>query len=319
MAELVYKGSVLPARGGESVLDCLTRNDMPVRSSCRAGVCQSCLVQGASTPPPSSQKGLAPSLVSRNFFLACQCAVEDSPEISSDDELPTYPSRVLSIEELCPDIYRVFIERPPDWEFVGGQFVHLTRPSDGLTRSYSIASRATDEHLELHVARLRDGAMSHYLTREAGTPLQLRGPAGSCVYSGDRQESLLLVGTGTGLAPLLGVLRAALAHEHSGPIHLIHGATKPSRLYLSQELRQLEALRDCFHYAEDVLVPGAGTRSARAGLAALIEDRFPNLEGYRVYLCGDPHLVNALKKQCFLAGAALRAIHADPFVLSPGN
>lgn len=323
MSTLIYKGTPLSAQTGESVLDCLVRNEVPVRSSCRAGVCQSCLVQGKSTPPPATQKGLARTLVTRNFFLACQCAVEESPELVCDDELPSFPSRVLAVEELRPEIYRVFIERPSGFEFLSGQFVHVTRPADGLTRSYSIASRETDEVLELHVARLPGGEMSGFVTASPGAPLELRGPAGDCVYSGRRDESLLLVGTGTGLAPLLGVVRTALDSGHAAPIHLLHGATSAERLYLREELRELDAKHEQFTYTEDVLgsAPSPNedaptpTRVA-GGLPALVTRKFPDLKGYRVYLCGNPELVRGLKRQCFLAGAAMQAIHSDPFVLT---
>lgn len=323
MSTLVYKGTPFAARSGESVLDCLVRNDIPVRSSCRAGVCQSCLVQGKSTPPPAAQKGLARSLSSRHFFLACQCSAEESPEVVCEDELPVYSSRVLTVERLGAQIYRVFIERPTGVEFHGGQFIHLTRPTDGLTRSYSIASRATDELLELHVARLERGEMSGYLTGTPGAALQIRGPAGECVYTGNREESLLLVGTGTGLAPLLGVLRTALDDQHSGPIHLFHGATQPDGLYFRDELRQLEEEQEHLSYTESVLSSGLGPKgeaaiqtNPAAGLPSTLKEQFPDLTGFRVYLCGNPDLVHRLKRQCFLAGASMQSIHSDPFVLS---
>ena len=323
MSTLIYKGSPFSVRAGESVLECLERNEVPIRSSCRAGVCQSCLVQGKADPPPSAQKGLTNSLISRHFFLACQCPAEDSPELVSEDDLPVYLTRVVAAEKIGPEVFRVHIERPLEFVVQPGQFIHLTRPADGLTRSYSIAGGGADCLLELHVARLPGGEMSTYL---AGTPneaLELRGPAGDCVYAGKRDEPLLLVGTGTGLAPLLGVVRAALGEEHVAPIHLFHGATQADRLYLSRELRGVEKQHDNFFYTEDVFNPASiasaesgEMKEAAVGLLALVKARFPHLAGYRIYLCGNPELVHGLKRQCFLAGASMRSIHSDPFVLS---
>jgi NAD(P)H-flavin reductase len=247
--------------------------------------------------------------------------VEESPELVEGDALPAFSSRVLGVEELRPEIYRVFIERPKAFEFQSGQFVHLTRPADGLTRSYSIASLEADRVLELHVARLPGGEMSHFLTSNLGAALELRGPLGDCVYFGNSDEPLLLVGTGTGLAPLLGVVRTALERNHQAPIHLVHGAPHEDRLYLRKELRELDSRYEQFSYSEDVLhpepaSPGSGSRASSVGLPTLLEERFADLEGTRVYLCGDPQLMHRLKRQCFLAGAAMRSIHSDPFVLS---
>lgn len=324
MSKLRYLDRELSVAGDESVLECLLRHDVNVSSSCRSGICQSCLVQGGSLPPNSAQKGLKSALVQRRFFLACQCRAAESPEIVAEDVLPTFSSRVLEIVKVAPAIFRVFIERPDSFEFQSGQFINVARP-DGLVRPYSIASCAGDKVIELHVARVHDGEMSTYLTQAPGVPVELRGPLGECVYSGQHKEALLLVGTGTGLAPLLGVLRSALLAAHQGPISLIHGATRVDDLYLRSELLGLEKQHANLHYKESVFNPSTqvgslAVPSAEAGdlrfidVAELLKRDYPKLVGHRVYLCGHPDLVRTLKKHCFLAGASMAMIHSDPFV-----
>ena len=73
-----------------------------------------------------------------------------------------------------------------------------------------------------------------------GERVSVLGPSGDCFYvPGKEEQPLLLVGTGTGLAPLYGILRDALRHGHRGPIHLFHGALHKGGLYLVEELRRL--------------------------------------------------------------------------------
>jgi hypothetical protein len=62
---------------------------------------------------------------------------------------------------------------------------------------------------------------------------------------------------------------------------------------------------------------GEPSGDVRAGaIDKLVAGELPKLAGFRVFLCGHPELVAALKKKAFLAGAGLREIHADPFLPS---
>src|SRR6478609_6522059 len=148
MSTLRYLDRDLDICGAENVLDCLLRHGVPVGSSCRSGVCQSCLVQGAAAPPAVAQKGIKKALTQRHFFMSCQCPATESPAIVKSDQLPRFSSRVTRVTQLSTSIFRVVLQRPPGLEFESGQFIQLVRPSDGLTRPYSIASRAQDEFIE---------------------------------------------------------------------------------------------------------------------------------------------------------------------------
>ena len=148
--------------------------------------------------------------------------------------------------------------------------------------------------------------MSQRLADElpAGMPCVLAGPSGSCHYGSVAPDRpLVLAGTGTGLAPLWGVLHDALSAGHRGAIRLYHGARDASGLYLVDELRALQAAHPQFRYlpTHDDLI-----ETVRSGEPALADSEF--------FLCGDAALVNRLKRTLYLAGARLDSLHADPFV-----
>jgi NAD(P)H-flavin reductase len=92
-----------------------------------------------------------------------------------------------------------------------------------------------------------------------GDRLQIVGPAGNCFYESiDADQPPVLIGSGTGLAPLWGVLRDALRRDHRGPIRLYHGARNKEGLYLVDELEALAKERDNFFYRACVLDPAVG-------------------------------------------------------------
>ena len=203
-------------------------------------------------------------------------------------------------------------------EYRAGQYVTLVRP-DGLTRSYSIASQSASNRdcLELHVRIFPNGQMSSWLSshRALRTEVAIRGPLGDCFYvPGNPAQPLLLVGTGTGLAPLWGILNDALESGHSGPIELWHGARTAAGLYLVRELETLASTHRQFTYRRSILQGPADACIEVGDLDAALLGSATSFEGRRVFLCGDPNLVRQVKRKVFLKGASMREIHADAFV-----
>lgn len=144
-----------------------------------------------------------------------------------------------------------------------------------------------------------------WLTMRPSAPRCRSSSRATAYVPGREQQPLLLAGTGTGLAPLYGIARDALAAGHHGPIHLVHGV--PSRrLYLRPELLALADEHANFTYTASVLDEDGPMDKAMLA-------RHPSLKGWRAYVCGDPAIVQRMRKTLFLAGAALNDIHADAF------
>lgn len=328
MTIIVYEGRELTRAPQESVLECLQRSGVPVPSSCRAGACQSCLVRAvAGAPPPEAQKTLKDTLRTRGYFLSCVARPTEDLTVSLADAELRCAARVHSLSPLSPTVVRLRLCPEADFAYAAGQFINLSRP-DGLTRSYSLASLpGRDPFLELHIRLYPGGQMSTYVqTLRPGDQVYLRGPAGDCFYVGGRPEQpILLLGTGTGLAPLYGIVQEALRSGHRGPLVLLHGAVRPDGLYLGRELRELAAAHPNLTYLPSVLQLAAGPPAEdspaadvlEGALDALLAARYPSLRGFRVFLCGNPELVTTLRKQAFLAGASRKDIASDAFLTAP--
>ncbi len=261
--------------------------------------------------------------MAQGLFLACQCHPDQDIEI----RLPAMEGlrlmcRVSKHDRLSGEVAVIRLQPSERLEYRPGQHVTVWK-DELLGRSYSLASvpAIDDVELELHIRRHPEGNLSPWLHDQvrSGDQLQLQGPGGECFYtSSNPEQRLLLAGTGTGLAPLYGILRDALQQGHTGQIHLYHGALDADGLYLHETLKQLAKAHENLHYRPCVLhqKPGQDTLIQVAHLAELLRQDWPGLQGWRVYLCGDEQFVNQQRKLCYLAGARLQEIYADAFIRS---
>ena len=316
MSLIRFDGQSYERNADESVLELLERHGHEVPNSCRAGLCQSCLMQAVEGDPnPESQAGLKETWKQQGMFLACQCKPKGDLNITRADEVQAaLPARVVGLSALSKDVLQVQLESP-QLEFRPGQFINVIR-DDGLQRSYSLANLQDGEPLTLHVRHIPGGAMSAWMhdDLQLGVDLEIQGPMGSCFYiDGKPEQDLLLVGTGTGLAPLYGIARDALMQKHSGQIILYHGGLTPEGLYLMDELRALDEAHENFHYRPVVMRDGADQGMPEGHVADVVLSDLPKLKGWRSFLCGDPALVRQLQRKIYLAGADLAEIHIDAF------
>ncbi len=302
------------------MLAALLRQGAPVSYSCRNGVCLTCMLRStAGQVPERAQEGLRDALRFDGYFLACVCQPTRDLDIVVPDDAAVYGRAIVRlVEHLAPTVCRVIFEPATALYYRAGQFINLRR-GDGLVRSYSLASvPRLDRLLEFHVKRLPGGEMSNWIFDELrlGDALDISGPNGKCFYvPGEPEQDFLMIGNGTGLAPLIGIARDALHSGHTGEIRLYHGSRHAEGLYLADTLREIAAKHANFHYIPCLSGDGAppGPRAGRAGAVAFADH--PDLTGWRVFLCGYPAMVHAGKKTAYLAGASTADIYGDPFEL----
>lgn len=326
MAQLHYKNRSLSLKPYESVLDCLLRHGESLPYACKAGMCQACLIRAVDCAvTEESRKWIKPDLQARGYTLACQWVptadVGAEPPRLADfavaariQELQPLNNYVLQVKLEVTEPRRMFSYRP-------GQYLTLTNAT-GITRAYSIANDfAREEVVELHISSTTHGEFTGWLFAQAtpGDAVFISGPAGSCHYDArdDSDQALLLAGTGTGLAPLYGIVRDALAQGHQAPIVLFHGGRTTEQLYLTDALRELAAQHANFSYFPSVTEARAGQTPAlfHGRVEEVLEQNFPKaaLASSRIFLCGQPDFVHSMRKRLYLKGARSEHIHCDPF------
>lgn len=320
--KLVFEGRQFE-RGELSLLDCLVGNGVAIPSACRAGVCQSCLMRLVDGDVPDrAREGLSAIQRARRLFLACQCYPTGDVEVAmADAALGLMAARIVAIRDLNADIRELRLRPCDAYPYHPGQFLQFIGNGPALAkapRNFSLASvPGLDADLLLHVARVPGGLVSGWIfdAARADDPVVISEARGNCFYvPGEPGGGLLLIGSGSGLAPLYAIARDALRQGHTGRIALFHGSRRARGLYLRKELAALAAAAGNFTYqpcaSQD---PAAADIYAGSPLDAALQS-FPDLGGWRVYLCGNPQMVEAARLAAFLAGATSTAIHADPFL-----
>lgn len=319
-----YKKHSYQLNENESVLDCLLREHENIPHSCKSGVCQSCLMQASSGEvPEKAQAGLKHTFKQRKLFLACQCYPANDLTIKSPDEAGIdVKCKIIEKSDLNHNVIKVCLKPSEPFESEPGQYLTLINP-DQTARSYSVANNPMKEgFIELHIRLLADGLMSNWLKDSAavGNEVVVRGPAGNCFYStdGDNNFPIILAGTGTGLAPLYGILNEALHQKHEGEIMLFHGALREADLYLVSELMAIAGAHKNVTYSPCVLGGEPEKFYLTGNIQDLVMDAIPadKKEATHLFLCGAPEMVNPLKTKAFLAGLSSKCIFADPFLPS---
>ena len=319
MTRIKFDEQTFVAENNESVLNTLLRNNVQVPYGCKAGACQSCLMRSLdNAPPATSQIGLKDTQQKQNYFLACMCTPEnDMSIVLPNTESQWLEANVVEKQDLSTNVIFLKIKSKEPLAFFAGQFVNL-RNTHGVIRSYSIANSHNGEYeLEFHIRILPNGKFGRWVTDEVevGTPLSLSHAQGSSHYlEGKPEQSLLLIGTGTGLAPLYGILRDALStHKHQGEIHLFHGSRDASGLYLEEKLTAFTQKYPNFHYTRCLSGEVNDEKYTKGRANEIALKQFPKLDGWRVYLCGQPEMVLHTKRAAYLQGASLKEIFVDAF------
>ncbi|HUZ52208.1 MAG TPA: 2Fe-2S iron-sulfur cluster binding domain-containing protein [Streptosporangiaceae bacterium] len=314
--QLTFEGRDYELRPGESVLDAMARHGVGLPSACRVGSCQACMIRSVSGDPgPDARRGLKATWLAAGYFLACLARPSSDLTVAEPGDDAHTPARLISARPIGPGVLRVLVRPDHRLDYQPGQHVTLSR-AGGITRIYSIVSLPAESArtgIELHVRVYPAGAMSGWLARaRPATPLILGSPAGECFYvPGNSAGPLLLAGTGTGIAPLLAVARAALAHHHRGPVVLIHGAARPDGLYLGRQCPPALTAEAGLSWRTCLLSDGEDIAAAvTAQLAALTCP--PG--SVRAYLCGGARSVRRMRRALFMAGMSLADIYADQFV-----
>jgi ferredoxin-NAD(P)+ reductase (naphthalene dioxygenase ferredoxin-specific) len=184
--------------------------------------------------------------------------------------------------------------------------------------SYScMAGLADDGLLEFHVRLVPQGRVTGYIANElqVGDAVRVSGPLGSAYLRLRHTGPMLCVAGGTGLAPVLSILRGAVAAGMRNPIYLYFGVRSERDIYGRAWIEELQ--RQHPFLKVQIVVASGQAPGCRAGLVtdAIAQD-WPSLEGFRAYLCGAPPMVEATSMLIRRMGVLPEQIYADAFYAS---
>jgi ferredoxin-NAD(P)+ reductase (naphthalene dioxygenase ferredoxin-specific) len=315
----------LDARPGENLLDVLRNNEVPISYSCMSGRCGTCRCRVV------SGKIHATGDVESSFpgddgqsILACQATlVEDCViEIPEIDEVVTHPAKIIKttvvgIDDLTHDIKRLRLSLSKPFAFSPGQYATL-QFSPHHIRPYSMAGTASPDEVEFHIRMVPDGRVTSYVANELaiGQTVRLSGPLGTAYLRKKYSGPIVCIAGGTGLAPVLSILRGMASEEMKNSVHLYFGVRSIEDVYGLDWLDALKStLPDLTVHVVVASLREDGEYRAGVVTDAVSED-WSSLSGWRAYIAGAPVMVDAASIMLRQKGIDAAHIYADAFYTS---
>lgn len=309
---LVNDEKDLLIKGGRPLLSTLMQEGIFIPSACGGkGTCAYCKVkvlQGGGTLLPTETPFLTPEELEKHVRLSCQVKVKEDLRIEIPEELffvKQFDVEVMEIEDLTSEIkgLRLKILSPEEGiDFKPGQYVHLEVPRYKATkgseyRAYSISSSIEDHYeLSLVITRAPGGAVSTYVHDylKEGDKLVVNGPFGD-FYLKASDRDILMIATGSGLAPIRSILYQIRAEGVERKATLFFGARNRKDLFFYDELRDFEKSLPNFTF-----IPTLSRASEEdhwegemGRVTDLIKDKITENAPFDVYICGSPVMVES--------------------------
>ena len=205
---------------------------------------------------------------------------------------------------------------------LAGQHIDIRLTAeDGYTavRSYSVASADMNGHLDITVDELPDGEVSPYLVRDlaVGDKLEIRGPVGGWfVWRPGNMNPVQLIGGGSGVVPLMSMIRAHQSSGNDSPFRLLYSLKSPEAALYRDELHRLEreSAKLMIEYVYTRSTPeGWPTGPARLTSETLLGKIFPPGENPDVFVCGQTVFVETVADWLVGAGYSSESIRTERF------
>lgn len=295
---------------GANLLEVLRANEVPVSYSCMAGRCGTCRCR-------LIDNELSHEVLACQTVLTTSCTVE----IAEPDEVVVHPAKivkatVVAIEDQTHDIKRIRLKPAKPIAFSPGQYAQLQFTPEHV-RPYSMAGLHADGELEFHVRLVAEGRVTGYIAKilKVGDEVRVSGPLGSAYLRRKHEGPMLCVAGGTGLAPILSIVRGAIDAGLQNPIHLYFGVRSQYDIYGRAWLAALQEQHPQLQV--HVAVTSGSAADTRTGrVTEAIAEDWRALDGFRAYLCGAPPMVEAATLLVGQLGVLPSHIHADAFYAS---
>ncbi len=323
-------GHEFTVESGETLLDAALRQGFAFPYGCRNGTCGSCqgrVLSGTfdyayGERPP----GLEETAAACGHALFCQAIPGSDMTIEvreintvNDIQVKILPCRAESLLQAAHDVMVIRLRLPATerLQFLAGQYLDILL-KDGRRRAFSIANAPhEDAFIELHIRHVEGGTFTDHVFADMKTKAMLRieGPFGNFVLREESDRPILLIGGGTGFAPLKGMIEHALHIGVQRPIHLFWGVRALRDLYMDELPRRWAAEHPHFHYTPVLSepLPGDDWAGESGTVVEAVLRQFPDLSGFDAYMAGPPAMCTAARDAFLHHGLTEDHMFSDAF------
>lgn len=322
---------------GQTLLEGAAENGITLASMCRQGSCGVCRARcndGAYRLGDHSPSALTEEAAALGEVLLCctyprgplSLAIEQDRAAIDAGPAAERGGKVAVLEPAGGGVMRLVLELEADADgdgsatFEAGQYFQLTPADSDITRAYSAANTPNWEGLlEFYIRLQPEGRFSNWLRGAAvGDALQVQGPSGAFTLNESSLAPRYFVAGGSGLAPVLSMLRWMGEMQAPQPARLYFGVNKEADLFARDELEELKAVLPGLAVELCLWRPEAeGSGFTGTPVDALARD-LPLLQadgpGCDIYVCGPPALVEATEALALSRGIDAARVHSERFL-----
>ncbi len=311
--------------GDTTILYAAKKAGITLEHSCLSARCRSCIVRvkEGKTVNDHEEFVLSEKERSDGYILSCNVKPLSNLKLDIEDlgvelsEVKTLPCKIQVLDKLSTDILRVVLRLPPNTNFsyIPGQYINVIKGT--IKRSYSIASTSNgDSTIELFIKKYEDGIMSKYWFEEANENdlLRLEGPLGTFFYRDSETKVIILMATGTGIAPVKAILEQ-ISHNYKQFEHkkilVIWGGRYTEDLFWRPEIE----LKN-FTFIPVLSRPDENWKGSIGYVQDVLVSQIHNLENAQVYACGSNEMITSSKLLLAKYGLKENNFYSDAFVSS---
>lgn len=328
----VPAGHAVTSREGETILEAALRQGLNLPYVCRDGACGVCKgrILSGMVDYGTYQKGTltdAEKAEGKALFCCAKPLSDLRIECDEVDELKGFPVKTMKfkvqkMERVAPDVMLLDLQPEGDEQmnFIAGQYVAVLL-DDGTKRSYSIANAPHEsEHLQLHIRLVKGGKFTSHVFEgmKVGDMLQLEGPLGTFFLHEEGDKPIIFMSGGCGFGSVKGMVEHAFKIGLNRPMTLYWGARTPEDFYLADLPKKWQREHDNFKFIPVLSEPKPeyGWQGRTGQVHEAILQDYQQLDGYQVYACGSPEMVEAGRVPFMARGLPEDQFFSDKFSIA---
>lgn len=298
----------------EDIISAAERQNIILPQQCRNGVCGFCTasnVRGQYILRDYNAAALTDYQAANKHTLLCRTYPQTDLIVETNynyaaikfGQIPQAFHSVIAAEMVNPTVLHLILQEIPtanellSTQLLAGQYVQLSIPEQSIHRAYSVANSMNWEgRLEFYIRLYNNGQFSNLLNQlQIGDKLLIKGPHGEFVLKERGLKPRYFIAGGTGLAPILAMLKymAELGEPH--PIQLFFGVRHESDLFAQDVIAELQSALPKLKYHCYLSQSGVNWNGYCGSIVNAVGEAFTQLKTEPdIYVCGSKRLVDAV-------------------------
>ncbi|MEO1957328.1 MAG: CDP-6-deoxy-delta-3,4-glucoseen reductase [Methylophilaceae bacterium] len=323
-------GHVFEVKPSQTVLEAAIESGINLPYGCRTGSCGSCkgkVIAGKVMHDDYQGSAMTDAELAAGNALFCCARPLESLTIDAREPIgPSIMPRILSVrvskkEVLSPDVLALHLQLPSSerLQFLPGQYIECIL-KNGKCRAFSIANAPhSDCGLELHLRLVRGGEFTEHVFNnlQETAIIRIEAPFGCFYLRDESNKPIIFAATGTGFAPIKGIIEHMLYNDMQRHMTLYWGGRKPEDLYMDDLCRRWAEHVPTFNYVPVLSKPESDWTGRTGYVQQAITADMPDLSGYEAYVCGLPNMVGDAQKTFAAHGLPQDAFFSEAFTFAP--